>query len=1006
MPPYTVRVASVITSWSGAAPERVEQLVTKKVEEKVQELPELKEITSTSRTGLSIVEVELKETVTPENLQAVWDKLRRKLDEIDGLPDNVFPFLDDNEIGDVYGIVIGLSSEGFSYEELKEYADDIQDDLIALPDSKRVILGGDQEERVFVDFDDARLREYGLSSSKLSQTISSTNILSSGGEINVFDERLVLEPTGNFDSVEDIKDMLIPVGNDGAVVSLQDVTTVTKGYITPYQQKVRVNGKDAVSIHVSLKEDANILNLGQDVLALMDKWEERLPVGLEIEYLSRLDIFIDRKINEFMENLFQSVTIVLVVMLIFLGLRTGFIIASLIPLVILCTFFMMGSFGIGINQVSLAALIMALGMMVDNGIVVAETIMVKIEEGIEKKKAAIDACSELFVPLLISTLTTSAAFSAFYLAETIMGDIVGPIFLVISIALISSWIMSLTIITLLCYIFLKIKSANAKPSPVDKIIAWMKDRYEGLIVISLKNKALVLIAIVVSFFLAMYGFTKIPFVFMEDSDRNMFTVDINLLQGTKIQRTQEVVKQIDSFIQNELKVIEGNADREKGIVSWSSYIGEGPESYDQGYTPDQANSNYAHILINTTSGAHNQELINKLDDYCFYNFPDADIKVASLAVGPGSTPIEIRVTGEEPNELSKISESVKLKLLSYPTTKNVKDDWGPQTKKFIVQIDQNRARQSGVTNEDIATSLETVLSGVETGRYREDDESIPIEMRSEESQEITLEEIESLNVYIQSSGESVPLLQVARVKPVWEFSKIKRYNVKRAITAESELLDGGNASDILNDISPWLEEQKASWPPFYEYEFAGDQKDTAENMGSVIKYIPLAGFVIFLLLMIQFNSYRKMTMVALTIPLAVTGVAIGLIIFRENFGFMPFLGVISLAGIIINNAIVLVDRMEMEQNVYNRTEKDSVIVACLQRFRPIILATFTTVLGMIPLYLGGGSMWEGMAVVIMIGLLFGTIITLFFIPAFYALVYKLNYKGYQLGKAEIELAKT
>ncbi|MEM0938698.1 MAG: efflux RND transporter permease subunit [Bacteroidota bacterium] len=998
-PPYTVRNANVISVWPGAAPERVELLVTEKVEEKVQELPELKEVTSTSRTGMSIVAVELKESVGPDEMQEVWDKLRRKLQEIDGLPDNVIPFLDDNEIGDVYGIVIGLSSDGFSYEELKSYADDIQDDLISLDDSKRVIIGGDQEERVFIDFDDIRLREFGITVSQLSEIISGTNILSSGGEINVYDERLVLEPTGNFDSIDEIKEMLVPVGDRGDVLSLQDITTINKGYITPAEQIVTVNGRNALSLHVSLKQNANILDLGEEVLALMDRWEERLPVGIEVTYLSRLDIFIQRKINEFIENLIQSVTIVAIVMLIFLGMRTGLIISSLIPIVILTTFFMMGTFTIGINQVSLAALIMALGMMVDNGIVVAETIMVKMEEGIDKKRAAIEACSELFVPLLISTLTTSVAFSAFYLAETIMGDIVGPLFLVISIALISSWLISLTIITFFCYLFLKFKSKDAKPTIVDKVIAWLKNGYQGLILIALKNKVIVLIAIFFTFILAIIGFSTIPFVFMEDSDRNMITADINLLQGTKIERTAEVIDQIDKYIREELWV-DGPFEPEKGIVSWSSYIGEGPESYDQGYTPDEANSNYGHILINTTHGDDNQEVINKLDNYCFVNFPDADIKVGALAVGPGSTPIEIRVSGDDPDELAKISESIKLKLLSYPTTKNVKDDWGPKTKKFEIEINQTRARQAGVSNSDIATSLETVLSGVEAGRYREEDESIPINMRSEESQQLSLDDVEALNVYVQSSGQSVPLLQVARVRPVWEYSKIKRFNIDRTITAESELLEGGNATDILTDITPWLDEQKISWPPYYQYEFGGDQKDSAENMGSVAKYLPLAGFVILLLLMLQFNSYRKMTMVALTIPLALTGVAAGLLIFGQNFGFMPFLGVISLAGIIINNAIVLVDRIEIEQNKYERTDKDSVVTACLQRFRPIVLATATTVLGMIPLYIGGGPMWEGLAVVIMIGLLFGTIITLFFIPAFYSLVYKLNYKDFSYSLAE------
>ncbi|MEL7003901.1 MAG: efflux RND transporter permease subunit [Bacteroidota bacterium] len=458
MPPMTIRVANITSLFPGASPQRVELLVTDKVEEKVQELPELKEVTSTSRTGLSVVQVELKDEVKPEEMQAVWDRLRRKLDEISDLPDGVDPFLDDDGIGDVYGIAIGLTSDGYSYAELKEYADDIRDDLIQLSDAAKVELGGVQDERIFVEFNDSRLKEYGFSVSELSQIVSSTNILSSGGEVNIFNERLVLEPTGNFDSVDEIRSMLIPVGDNGTVVNLSDITTVTKGYITPSEQIVRVNGRNAISLHISLKDDANVINLGTDVIQLMEQWDAILPVGIEITYLSRMDVFIESEVSEFMVNLMQSITIVLVVMLVFLGIRTGLIISSLIPLVVVTTFMVMGFSTIGINQVSLAALIMALGMMVDNGIVVAETIMVKLEQGIAKKQAAIESCSELFIPLLISTLTTSVAFMSFYLAESVMGDVVGPIFLVITIALISSWLISLTIITLFCYLFLKIKA--------------------------------------------------------------------------------------------------------------------------------------------------------------------------------------------------------------------------------------------------------------------------------------------------------------------------------------------------------------------------------------------------------------------------------------------------------------------------------------------------------------------------------------------------------------------
>ncbi|WP_299536748.1 efflux RND transporter permease subunit [Ulvibacterium sp.] len=1001
MPPYTVRVATVVSFFPGASPERVELLVTDKIEKVAQELPELKEVASTSRTELSVVSVTLKDEVAPEDMQAVWDRLRRKLNAIEGLPQGVKPDLKDDGVGEVYGIVVGMTSDGFSYSQMKEYVDDIKDDLIKLPDAAKVEIGGEQEERIFVEFDNAQLKEYNLSSSKLQNIIASTNILSSGGQINLNDERIILEPTGNFNSLEDIKETLIPVGANGTqLLPLGDITKITQSYIDPPTQKVRVNGKDAISLHVSLKDGSNVIQLGEDMDRILTKWRQKLPVGLELTRLSSLDTYIDAKISDFVVNLMQSISIVLIVMLVFLGLRSGTIIASLIPIVVVMTLMLMGVIGMGLNQVTLAALIMALGMMVDNAIVVAETIMVKLEQGVPKKQAAIDACSELFTPLLISTLTTSAAFLSFYLAESTMGDIVGPIFVVISMALLSSWIIALTVITLFCYLFLKITpKSERKESFIDRTINILKGYYKNLILKALAHKWIVLIGIFVAFFLSLYGFTKIAFVFFPDSDRNMITVDINLPLGTKIETTSDVVLEIEKFISDSLQV---NENRPDGIVDWSSYIGEGPESYDLGYSPDEANSSYAHLLVNTSSFVFNNAMVEKLDKYCFEHFPNADIKVGLLGSGGGGVPIEVKVSGPDPDVLANIANSVKGRLTEINGTKNVKDDWGPKSKKFVIDIDQNRAQTAGVSNQDIATSLQTVLDGFQTGEYREDDKSIPIVMRSEASQQQTLESLETLNVYSQSTGKSIPLLQVASIVPQWQYSKIKRLDIYRTVIVSSELREDANASAITNEIRPWLDEQKTTWGEDYGYEFGGDAENTAENMGAVIRYLPLSGFIILLLLIIQFNSFRKMTMVCLTIPLAIIGVVIGLLVFQEPFGFMPFLGVISLAGIVINNAIVLIDRMEIEQNILKRNEKDAVITACLQRFRPILLATFTTVLGLIPLYLSGGEMWEGMAVSIMVGLLFGTVITLIFIPTFYSAVYKVEYKGYTFDPALME----
>lgn len=999
MPPYTVRVATVVSSFPGASPERVETLVTEKIEKVAQELPELKTVKSTSRTGLSVVEVELDMSVKSDELQAVWDRLRRKLNTIDDLPENVVPQLKDEGVGEVFGIALGLTSDGFSYQELKAYADDIRDDLIKLNDAAKVEINGVQPERIFISFDEARLKSYGLTSNILYNLISSTNILNSGGMINVEDERIILEPSGNFEDVQGISELLVPVGNSGQVVALGDITEVAKAYVTPPTQLTRINGKEGLSLHVSLKGGANIINMGEEIDMTVERWMNTLPVGVDLFRISSLDFFIEDKVSDFINNLIQAIVIVMAVMLFFLGVRTGLIISILIPLVTITTFMVMGLLDVGINQITLAALIMALGMMVDNGIVVAESIMVKMEKGADAKKAAIESCSELFIPLLISTLTTSAAFLSFYLAESVMGDIMGPLFVVITIALLSSWIISLSIITLLSVYFLKVGTKKgSKPKLIDQVIEYLKVQYSKLILWALTWKKSVLTSVLGLLILSFIGFGFLDFLFFPDSDRNMITVDVILPEGTRIEATTAIVENIEEYFRNELLV---NDERREGIESWSAFIGEGPSSYDLGYTPDEANSNYAHFLINTSSFEVNNKVVAQLDEFCFSTFHDADIKVSLLGGTGGGAPIEIKVSGPDPDQLSSIAGDIKAQLFEMKGTKNIKDDWGPKGKKFVVQIDQARAQNAGVSNQDIAISLQTFLDGFKAGEYREGDKSIPIIMRSEEDGQQSLNSLSTVTVFAQNSGNNVPLSQVATLVPVWQNTKIKRQDLNRTINITSELTEEGNAAVIVKDILPWLEAQQVEWGSEYIFTLGGDAEQTAENMGAVGNYLPLSAFIIIMLLIIQFNSLRKMGMIVMTIPLGIIGMVLGLLVFRVPFGFMAFLGIISLAGIVINNALVLIDRIEFEEKELKRSAQDAIVAACLQRFRPILLATFTTVLGLIPLYIGGGDIWRPMAVTIMVGLLFGTVITLLFIPSMYSLLYKISFKGYQFDYKQI-----
>lgn len=988
MPPFTIRVATVVTQFPGASPERVEQLITKKIEEIAQELPELDDVTSESRTGLSVVTVSLKPNIKKATLQPVWDRLRRKVEGIEReLPDGSRPpKINDDGFGTVYGVMLGLTGDGFTNAELKDQAELIRDDIVKMDDAAEVELKGILEEQIYVEIDNARLAEFGLSSGMLQSFIASTNIVFSGGQIGLGDERIALEPTGNFESIDDLKKTILTLPN-GSKVELGSIATIARTYKSPAEKIVRINGQEGIAIAVSLKEDANIIRLGELLDDKVAQYNSSLPIGMHIGRMAAQDHYVDKKVSDFLSNVYQSVGIVLLVMLLFLGFRTGMVVASLIPMAMVMTLWLMYLFGVGLNQVSLAALIMALGLLVDNAIVVSEAMMVKMEEGLNPVQAAIASCGELLIPLLVSSLTTSAAFLAFYLAENTMGEIMGPLFVVISLALLSSWLMAMTMIPFLGVRFIKVDKKDTEAEDTG-MFARLNGGYKKILEAALRFPLLTIGLIVAMFIGSLSLFGKLPFIFFPDSDRNLITLDMNLPLGTKIERSEAIVGAIEDYIREDLLT---NESRLQGVTDWSSFIGEGPSSYDQGYQPGQANSGYAHLLLNTSSFEDNNFVVQKLDKFCFENFPNAKTTIGPLAGGGGGgADVEIKVTGDSPQELYRISELIKQKMNSIAGAKNITDNWGSKIKKLIVDIDPNKGNRAGLSNQDIALSLLTTLDGSNAGSFRDGDDNIPIVMRNQGSEQMDVHQLGGVNIIQSSGGRSVPLIQVAEIEPDWQYPKILRRNLYRNMNISCDAKDGYTARDLTNELSPWLAEVSKSWKPGYTFTLGGESEQSGEAMGAVMEKLPLAGFIILLLLVMQFNSFRKTFIVLATIPLGVIGVILGLLIFRSSFGFMAFLGVISLAGIVINNAIVLLDRIKIEQEELGKTPYQSIVGAAQQRFRPILLTTFTTTLGLIPLYLGGGAMWEPMAISIMVGLLFATVITLLFVPVIYKLLFRVK----------------
>ena len=978
MPPYTIRFASIVTPFAGAGPERVESLVTDPLEKVAQEIPEAKEIKSESRTGLSVVTVELRQDIPKDDLQAVWDRLRRKIETATPtLPEGLRPELKDDSLGVVYGIVVGLQNDGFSADELEDYAEHLRDKILLLEDASEVKIGGAQLPQIYIDYDPKRIAEAGLTATSLQSTLAATNIVYPGGSVILGDERVILEPSGNFNSLSELRDTLVPLPQ-GGTIALRDISTITRGSKTPAASLVRINGKPGITLSVAVRQGANLIRLGEEVDRLMKAETADLPIGINVFRVAFQDHEVENSVSDFIGNLLQAVAVVFLVMLLMLGFRTGVVVATLIPTTMLVTLFMMGVVGQGLNQVTLAALIMALGMLVDNAIVVSEAIVVEMERGKSPKDAAVRASAELALPLLISSLTTSAAFLAFYLAESLMGEIVGPLFIVISIALLSSWLLALTLIPLLVVAFVRINKKQDDKKE-GRVIAAIRAAYRPALRFSLRFRWGIVVATMILFVGTLSTFGSLPFIFFPDSERPLVQVEVNLPLGARIESTDSAVSGIESFIRTHLS---------DEVVDFTSFVGEGPVSYDLGYHPGEANSSYAHILVNTTSGDVNDKVLNAINNYAIEALPNAEVKATRLAGGGGGVPIEVRVFGDSPTELYAIGERIKKKLHSLPGTRNVGDNWGPQIKKFVVEMRQNQLRRAGMTNQDVAVSLQTVLTGFQTGEFREQDESVPITMRADDATEYTVNDIRNTSVQPMRGGPGLPLSQIADVKLAWQYPRIRRHNLRRAFSVTSYLTEGTTAPDIAGPLKEFIEEDRKTWPRGFEYELGGEAEESEEGMGSVTEKLPIGFAIILALLIFQFNSLRRTFIVLATVPLGIIGVILGLHVFRSYFGFFGFLGIISLAGIIINNAIVLLDRIRIEIDDNGKSPHDAIGAACDHRMRPILLTTLTTTLGLIPLYLGGGAMWEPMAVSIMVGLLFGTLITLVFVPVLYSLLFR------------------
>ena len=878
-PGFIIRTAQVITHFPGASPERVENLVTDRLEQAIREIPELDSVESTSKTGISIIIVNIKEKY--REMRPIWDSLRRKIErEAPNLPAGALEPTVNDEFGDVFGIVLSLTGDGFSYAELEQVAENARDELLQLPDVAKVDTFGIQEERIFIEYENARLTELGIAPSELSQVLEAQNIVSAGGTLRLGPERIGIEPSGNFESVGDLRRAIVQMPDSDEVVYLEDLVQIRRGYVDPPVDRVHT-GKGAILYHsrertfpfeapktaalvlaVSMREGGQVTALGVEVEALMRRFNEFYPIGLQLDPIIFQPTDVQQVVDSFVENLLQAIVVVMLAMLAFLGLRTGLVISALIPTAIMTTLLVMQVAGIGLDQISLAALIIALGMLVDNGVVMAESMTVGMAGGQTGTQAAIHSARELRVPLLTASLTTSAAFLPIYLAESATGEYTASLFTVVTIALLSSWLLSLTMTPMLGAFFLKV-------TPVDEDELYARPLYRAYrraLEISLRARWLSAGTAAAIFFGVMWAAQFVPSLFFPPSDRPSFEVEIELPAATDVEYTREVVEQLERHLTEELLV---NEERPKGIVDWVSFIGRGAPRYYLSYGPEPQNPAYAILLVNATSHIERDEAIRDIQEYFWERHPEVKAVARPRSIGPPvSHPIQIRITaGFDQAGLFEAVESVKSRLRQFPTTRDVGDDWGLRTKKLRITVDQAGARRVGASSEAVALSLKTLFTGLEVTQYREGDKIIPVTMRSKEEERLNLSLLETANVYLPSTGEAVPLSQIATAKVVWEPSKVLRRNAARTVSVVANVAPGALAMDVTAELFPWLEEESKSWPLGMRYTIGGEDEASSKANSSIGEKMPIGLGIILLLLILQFNSFRKPVIILLTVPL-------------------------------------------------------------------------------------------------------------------------------------------
>ncbi len=970
-PEFTIKDALVVTPYSGASAREVEEEVTDQIEIAVQQLGQLDKIESRSTRGLSTLTVSIKKKYDRNSLPQVWDELRRKIGDVQSdLPPGAGPSLVIDDYGDVYGVFVAIYGDEYSYAELKNVVDLFRRELLLVQDVAKIETYGEFVEAIYVELERDRMAELGIPTSAIIRELKNKNVAAEAGRVKVGSEFISIVPTGELDSVEDFESLLISPG-EARQIFLRDVAQIRRGYVEPPSNLMRYDGKAAIGLGISTVSGGNVVVMGEALGKRMNELLPQIPLGIEVGLVSVQYQAVTEAISGFVISLIEAVVIVIAVLLIFMGLRSGLLIGFVLVLTIAGTFIFMGPWGVALERISLGALIIALGMLVDNAIVVVDGMLIRIQKGEDAKAAAAAVVNQTAMPLLGATVVAILAFAAIGTSDDSTGEFCRSLFQVVLISLGLSWVTAVTVTPLLGVMFLKPPSGSAPES--DPYASGFYRKYQMFLRGCIRARWLTVSVVVGMFAASLWGFGFVDQSFFPPSTRPQFMIDLWMPQGTHIDDATRAVEIAETHLQEQ-----------EGVTHVTSLVGQGGLRFLLTYTPEKLNSSYAQLIVDVDHASKIAKLIPQIERDFAELLPDALTYAYPFELGPGANgKIRARFSGTDPAVLRDLAQQAEAIYHADPNAKAIRTDWRQRVKVLEPVLAEKQANANGITRTDVAKTMLEAFQGVPVGVYREGDLLLPIILRAPETQRSDVASMQNLQIWSPAARGMIPLRQVVSdFETRFEDEIIVRRNRKPTITVFADP-EAGPASVLFNRLRPQIEAMEL--PPDYSLEWGGEYEDTANARGPLMASLPIFVMMMVLITIALFNSLKEPLIIWLCVPLALIGVTAGLLITQQPFGFMALLGFLSLMGMLIKNAVVLIDEIRLQ-----RGEVDSLLTAILNsgtsRLRPVAMAASTTALGMIPLLLD--AFFVAMAVTIIFGLMFATLLTMIIVPVLYAIFYR------------------